>query len=38
LTRLLIRHEPIDEAYVLSVFELVLAGTNAVAASAAPAA
>jgi AcrR family transcriptional regulator len=38
LTRLLIRHEPIVEAYVLSVFELVLAGTNAVAASAAPAA
>ncbi|MDR3792675.1 MAG: TetR/AcrR family transcriptional regulator C-terminal ligand-binding domain-containing protein [Terracidiphilus sp.] len=35
LTRLLIRHEPIDEAYVLSAFELVVAGTNAVAASAA---
>ncbi|MDR3722877.1 MAG: TetR/AcrR family transcriptional regulator C-terminal ligand-binding domain-containing protein [Terracidiphilus sp.] len=31
LTRLLIRHEPIDEAYVLSVFELVVAGTNAMA-------
>jgi AcrR family transcriptional regulator len=33
LCRLLIRHEPIDEAYVLSVFEIVLTGAKAMAAS-----
>lgn len=37
LTRLLIRHEPIDEAYVAEVFEMVVAGVRARAAAGVPA-
>ena len=34
LARLLIRHEPIDEAYVVAVFDQVVAGARAIAAGA----
>jgi len=36
LARLLIRHEPIDEAYVEAVFNHVVAGSRALAAEPAP--